>query len=146
MARLSAWPKWRARLRAALRLPPDDHSAILAALRHDERPLRAAYAPQAHHTVADARERLAEPGDQDRLLWASFEDYARAVFRSQRRLAKGERRLLWQRDGAITERAWRIAGLDFAAIVVRRQTGRVIEIAFVPGPFPDAPEIVVRLD
>jgi len=59
---------WRVRLRARLGLAVDHHAAVMTALRRDERPLRAAYARVAHHTVADVRDRLAEPGDHDRRL------------------------------------------------------------------------------
>jgi hypothetical protein len=122
---------WRSRLRARLGLAPNPHAAAIVALRRDDRPLRAAYARVAHATVADLRDRLAEPGDHGRKAWPTFEAYRDMVMRSQRHSRASDRRLLWKREGGLVECGWRLAGLDFAEVVTREQDGLIREVEFV---------------
>ena len=136
---------WKARLRARLGLAPDPHAAVMAALRRDDRPLRAAYARVAHLTVADMRDRLAEPGDRDKPAWATFEHYRKACFPVRKADWRRHASLLWERDGVIAERAFRINGLDFAMIVTREQGGLIREVEFVVGAAEQAKGYVVRV-
>jgi hypothetical protein len=114
------------------------HAAVMAALRRDDRPLRAAYERVAHTTVADLRDRLAEPADHDRRAWPTYEDYWRMVMRSQRHNHRESRRLLWQRKTDVLECGWWFAGLDFAEVITREQDGRVHQIEFVTAADPTA--------
>jgi hypothetical protein len=139
-------PARSARLRAGLGMTPNYHAAVLAALRHDDRPLRAAYARVSHTTVADLRDRLAEQGDHERRAWPTFEDYRGTILRSQRRARASDRRLLWTRQsGELLESGWRFAGLDFAEISTRESDGLVREVGFVIGERDDGAEYVVRI-
>ena len=131
------------RLRALLGLAPGDHAVVVAALRQDDRVLRAAYARIAHTTIADMRERLAEPGDHDRLAWPSADDYSAMVMRSQRHVWRSDAHLLWQDDGG--DRGWRFAGLDFGEVIVRRRDGRPHEVEFRFTLGDQADSIVVPL-
>jgi hypothetical protein len=146
----TAWLRARFGLAAAARPAttaplPDPRPAIIAALRLDESPLRAAYARVGHLTVADMRDRLAEPGDHERLAWPRFEDYRAAVLRTCAAVGERDLRLLHGQGG---ECAWRIAGLDFAEVITRAQGGAIREVefvGFVRDGTADRPGAIVRL-
>ena len=125
------WPPWTARLRARLGLPPDHHAAVMAALRRDDRPLRLAYSRQAGTAIADLRDRLAMPEDHDRLAWPCFEDYREMIFASQKRSGRQDRHRLWESGSATIERAFRIDGLDFRAVITGERCNLVREVEFV---------------
>lgn len=135
----------KAWLRARLGLPPDDYAAVMAALRLDESPLREAYARVAHTTVAAMVERLAEPGDHDRLALPRFEDYRRAYLPLSKSSWRRYARLLWERRGDTVERAFRMNALDFAMIVTRARGGVIREVEFVLDEGENARGHVVRL-
>jgi hypothetical protein len=86
---------------------------VITALRLDDRPLREAYARVAHTTVADMRDRLAEPGDRDRQAWPTFDAYRHMIMASQRHSRANDRRLLWKREAEMLECGWRFGGARF---------------------------------
>jgi hypothetical protein len=129
-SRYARW-KWKSWLRAKLGLAPNHHAAVMKVLRLDDSPLRAAYARVARTTVADMRDRLAEPGDHDTLAWPTYEAYRDMVMAAQRHSRASDRRLLWKREGTMVESGWRFAGLDFAEVITRERDGRVCEVEFV---------------
>jgi hypothetical protein len=119
----------------------------MQALRIDDRPLRAAYVRVAHTTVADMRERLAEPSDHDRLAWPTLEACRKYVMGSQRHSRGRDRRLLRSRQAGMLECGWRLAGLDFAELITRERDGLVREVEFVVESGDDGRvSYVVRLD
>ena len=118
---------WRMRLRALLGLAPNVDVAVNAALVRAEGPLREAYARVGHATVADMRDRLAEPGDHERRVWPAFEDYRAWVLMQRGR----DVRLLRETRGDVIERAWRIGGIDFAEVITRERDGLIREVEFV---------------
>jgi hypothetical protein len=137
---------WQARLRAKLGLAPNYHAAVVQALRIDDRPLRAAYARVAHTTVADMRDRLAEPGDHDTLAWPTFEAYRQFVMSSQRHSRARDQRLLSKRQASTLECGWRFAGLDFAEVITRERDGRVEQVEFIIEPGSSGAGYLVRID
>lgn len=141
-------PDGKARLRARLGLTPDVAAAVTTALLRDERPLRDAYARVRHTTVADMRERLAEPGDHDRLVWPTLDDYRASVLRSCKALRRRDLRLVREHRGAVIERVWRIAGINFAEVITRERDGLIREVEFVGSDrtgAPAYPGLVVRI-
>jgi hypothetical protein len=118
----------------------------MTALRLDDRPLRAAYVRVAHTTVADLRDRLAEPGDDDRQAWPTFDAYRHMVMASQRHSRASDRRLLWKGQADLVECGWRFGGLDFAEIITRERDGLVREVEFVAESGGATPNHVVRID
>lgn len=118
----------------------------MTALELDDCPLRAAYARVAHTTVADLRDRLAEPGDHERRAWPTFDAYRAMVMASQRHSRASDRRLLWKRQSTMFECGWRFGGLDFAEIITRERAGLVREVEFVAERGSATPNHVVRID
>ncbi|NNM77228.1 hypothetical protein HJG53_09965 [Sphingomonas sp. ID1715] len=86
---------------------------VIAALASDDRPIRHLYTFDAGVTVADLRDRLAEPGDHDRLVWPDFDSYRGYVLTALRRDRRKHR--VWLDDAE----AWRFPSLSRFTVVLR---------------------------
>ena len=86
---------------------------VLAALARDDRPIRDLYGFEGRTTVADLRDRLAEPGDHETLAWPDFATYRDYLLSNFRR--DGRRQRVWPDE----PNAWRFPMLSRFTVVLK---------------------------